>query len=391
MRVKPISTGGRSGGLGCLVVFSAFFFLPGAAIFVAFFILPVWQWGNAQSWEAAQCTITHSELGVHSGSDSTTYSIDITFRYTYQKQTFTSDRYNFFTVSSSGKKSKRTVIAQYPVGSKQTCYVNPDKPYEAVLSLGFSYAYIIGLFGLPFMAVGIGLPIGMVYARRKAAIAETSMSMGGNRATASVLPGGGAASPGSITLHAKNTRGAGVIIGAVMVIVGGIFVFIFHGKAMSGDIGAMLGTAIPGLIGAAGLVTIVYSIPLLFNPRPELTLSPGAVPLGGTATLAWRVRGGSKRIESFRVFLCGREEVRYRQGTNTRTERDIFSWTPLAEARNLAEIQSGAVSFTVPEFSMHSFEAENNRVRWYILVHGDIARWPDVRGEFPITVLPLGQ
>ena len=38
---------------------------------------------------------------------------------------------------------------------------------------------------------------------------------------------------------------------------------------------------------------------------------------------------------------------------------------------------------------MHSFEAPNNRVRWTLIVHGDIPFWPDVRDEFPITVLPL--
>jgi hypothetical protein len=37
---------------------------------------------------------------------------------------------------------------------------------------------------------------------------------------------------------------------------------------------------------------------------------------------------------------------------------------------------------------MHSFEASNNKIVWAVKLHGEIAKWPDVDFEFPITVLP---
>jgi hypothetical protein len=36
---------------------------------------------------------------------------------------------------------------------------------------------------------------------------------------------------------------------------------------------------------------------------------------------------------------------------------------------------------------MHSFKSDNNRIVWTLHVHGDIAFYPDVNDEFPITVL----
>jgi hypothetical protein len=38
---------------------------------------------------------------------------------------------------------------------------------------------------------------------------------------------------------------------------------------------------------------------------------------------------------------------------------------------------------------MHSFEAGHNKIIWSLRVHGDIYRWPDVKDEYPIVVLPM--
>jgi len=37
---------------------------------------------------------------------------------------------------------------------------------------------------------------------------------------------------------------------------------------------------------------------------------------------------------------------------------------------------------------MHSFEAANNKIVWSIVLHGDIARWPDTKQEYGITICP---
>ena len=155
MQVEPTPTGGR-------IVLDIFLILAGAVIFAAFFVLPVWRWSNARSWEPCSCTVVSSKLNEHRSHSSsnghsrtrTTYSVAITYTYTYNGQAFTSKRYNFFSGSSS-RYFNRKIIAQYPAGSEGTCYVDPDNPKEAVLSIEFSYFYLFGLAGVLFIGAGV--------------------------------------------------------------------------------------------------------------------------------------------------------------------------------------------------------------------------------------------
>ena len=37
---------------------------------------------------------------------------------------------------------------------------------------------------------------------------------------------------------------------------------------------------------------------------------------------------------------------------------------------------------------MHTFVAPNNKVLWRLRVEGQIPRFPDVKDEYPVTILP---
>jgi hypothetical protein len=60
----------------------------------------------------------------------------------------------------------------------------------------------------------------------------------------------------------------------------------------------------------------------------------------------------------------------------------------LFKTSNIAEVTTGQVGFVLPADTMHSFEAENNKIAWNLEIRGDIPKWPDVRESFPITVVP---
>jgi len=53
-----------------------------------------------------------------------------------------------------------------------------------------------------------------------------------------------------------------------------------------------------------------------------------------------------------------------------------------------AEMASGQVGIVLPHETMHSFEADHNKIIWNLDVHGDISHWPDVKESFKISVLP---
>ncbi|MHC4886361.1 MAG: hypothetical protein ACYTGH_14885, partial [Planctomycetota bacterium] len=83
----------------------------------------------------------------------------------------------------------------------------------------------------------------------------------------------------------------------------------------------------------------------------------------------------------------GEESATYTQGTNTRTDTETFLELPLHESPSIQP--GGDAEGLLPLDTMHSFEAENNKIEWSIQVTGEIPWWPDIDESFPVTVLPL--
>ena len=82
----------------------------------------------AQDWSEVSCTITRSGVDSSSGSDGSTYRVNIHYTYDFEGRTYSSSRYNFVGVSSSGRSRKAEIVSQYPVNSSSVCYVNPNEP-----------------------------------------------------------------------------------------------------------------------------------------------------------------------------------------------------------------------------------------------------------------------
>jgi hypothetical protein len=143
------------------------------------------------------------------------------------------------------------------------------------------------------------------------------------------------------------------------------------------------------LVGIGVAIAFIYCLLALFNPRPEITLSTGYLPLGSSAHMDWSFQGNPSRISTLTISICGVEKATYRRGTTTTTDESIFEKQVLVETENPREIMAGRVSFTIPEFTAPSFAASNNKIVWMVRVHGDIKRWPDVNEEFEFDVAPL--
>jgi hypothetical protein len=142
-------------------------------------------------------------------------------------------------------------------------------------------------------------------------------------------------------------------------------------------------------IGLGGVGYVVYAFLGLFNPRPHLRLSPGALTLGERALVEWEIEGAAHRLRKLTLTLEGREEATYRRGTDTRTDREVFARIQVGE-RGAGELRRGSARIEVPARTMHSFAAPNNKIVWVLRVAGEIRAWPDVAEEFPVVVLPPG-
>lgn len=375
---------------GCLVLFGGLFVVAGIGLFIGLTLIPVGRWLSAQDWKEAPCRIVSSEVASHSDSDGTTYSVAIVYDYEFGGRNYTGNRYDFVTGSSSGREGKQAIVNRYPPGSQQRCYVDPGNPDNAILSKSFSKGYLVGLFGIIFFLAGMAVIVGGLRARRRARLSETALSaLAVSPAAASTLPKTPLTGGGQAVLKPRSMKPGSLILGAIFMAIPIAF-FLFIAKNIHGDtIPIVFGGLITGIFGLAGASMFFYTLLSLANPRIEARLEPAAVPLGETARFSWRMLGAADRIRKFRIVLRGQEEVRYQNEKNTSTERNIFHWEILAETTAKPDMLQGDIAFALPEFSMHSFEGQNNRIRWTIIVHGDIPHWPDVRDEFPIAVLPL--
>lgn len=410
---------------GCGVLFFSVFLLAGLA-FSMFFVVPAVHVIQARSWEPVPCEILSSDVESHAGDDGTTYSVEVRYRYEVDGVSYEGDRYRFLGGSSSGYDSKKEVVDTLPPGTVTQCWVDPEDPSDAVLERGFSLGYLIVLFPLVFVAVGVvGIVMTLMGTRRLAARAEAGAPQwlpewssaggkrdGGSSATPTAITPGdtsafqaaGSFGPGSpgpevaagdgLELKAKHSP-VGKLVGGIAVAAfwnGIVSVFVWQvwksWQSGSPD-GCLTVFMIPFvLIGLLLLVNVPYQLLALFNPRPRLTLRSRRLTPGGSAELTWGFAGTAGRIRRLEITLEGREEADYTRGTNRHTAKEVFATLPVVDATGSSEVAGGTARVEIPPDAMHSFEASDNRVLWTLKLRGTIKMWPDVMEELPVVIEP---
>lgn len=427
---------------GCLIVFFGMFALIGGIIFYFAFVRAVMQMRDAQNWVETDCVILDSRVESHTDSDGTTYSAEIRYGYTYGGARYESDRYRFFT--SSGSRSRaQAIVDRFPAGRETICFVDPQRPHEAVLLRDYSWDMLLGLIPLIFLIVGLGgifftLRSGRSRWRKSAAdrlrdefptAAQDSHRLEAPprrepafAATADARPsppryehpdGGQHAdeeegeeedheaafieprrAPGPLTLKPESSPlGSFLAVFLFSLVWNGILsVFLYQaiGGFLRGRPEWFLSLfLIPFVvIGAVMLVAACHSFLALFNPRPQLTLDNGDLSLGDQVQLRWQFSGNTSSIRHLRITLRGTEKAKYRRGTSTHTDTEVFAELPIVETSHPVDMAAGSSTLTIPRRTMHSFQSGNNEILWALRIHGTIAFWPDVDLAFPLTIHP---
>src|ERR1043166_7171758 len=143
------------------------------------------------------------------------------------------------------------------------------------------------------------------------------------------------------------------------------------------------------LVGLGMIAYAVYSFVGLFSPRIQLISSSRSALPGAILQLTWTIAGNVAHVRSLRIYLEGREEATYKRGTRSSTDTSVFATIPVTTV-NAAITPSGQAQVAIPGDAIHSFNGSNNKLIWALWVRADIARMPDVKDEYPITVLPQG-
>jgi hypothetical protein len=134
-------------------------FLAGGLLMGPAWVVPIFNFIEAQQWVAAQATVTSSEVE----RDGDSGKIAITYQYRYAGREFSGDRYDLgSTFTNVGISRMRTIVERHPVGKRVEVFVNPDEPEEALMIRALSMqVWIMVPFSMPFLLVGI---VGVSYA-----------------------------------------------------------------------------------------------------------------------------------------------------------------------------------------------------------------------------------
>lgn len=367
-----------------LRLFGLVFILIGGGLLYVLVIHTTLKEIAASRWTQVPCEILSSRVERHSGSKSSTYSVEIRYRYDYKGRSYKGTRYNFDTGNSSSRGWREAAVEKFPPGLKTLCYVDPEDPTEAVLSVTPSPDRWFGLIPGVFLLVGLFIFFKAPAMAARGAVARTGIPADGD----GLPPIRRDVATGEVELKPANTPLAGFIFLLIFALVWNGITWGILLSMPRGDTFARLFLSLFALIGAAIGAGVIYSFLALFNPRPILTASAPAVPLGGTLDVRWRFTGNVRRLVHLAITLEGREEATYRRGTTTTTDRNIFAILPLIDTADRSEIAGGSASVVIPRELIHTFASSNNKIVWTLRLAGDIPRWPDVGAEFPITVLP---
>ncbi len=377
-----------------IVLFLGLFCTVGIAVGIPLSFVPIYRLIESRSWPAATCEVLSSRVA---RSDETARP-DIQYRYHIDDRPYTSNRYHFVP-GSDNVSDYQSVVDVYPPGRRFECYVNPADPTQAVINRELTFGYFVGLIFFVCFTVIPGSFI-FLWFRVSGQMRKTPQPGTGPAAAAALgSPVGAPDTIGSGPIELKpQTSPLGKLIAAILIClfwngIVGVFTYFEITGFMKGGNGESWFLAVFLLIfqivGLGLLVNVPYQMLALANPRPTITLSGASVPVGGAVTLEWRLSGAAHRVKALSLALEGREEARYRRGTDTRTDTNVFHREILREVGDSGGIERGTTSVRIPNDTMHTFTADNNKIIWTIKMKGDINHWPDIDESFDITVAPV--
>ncbi len=379
--ISQKAAGGR--GQKVMLVVGLIFTVVGGAIFVPLFALPITRLAISLSWNETPCTIVYSGIRSWETDDGSSHRADVHYDYESGGRMWRSNTVDFFSIVTTGRKDARAVRDRHPRGESRTCYVSSRDPSKSVLERQFRLKHLLGGIPVIFLIAGLALTKHGLKKLRRGSDAKQA-----------------------IEEEEEKSRDP-IILEPTMGPMGKVFGTLFFALFWNGIVSIFLWQVVKSwrrgdpewfhtfflipfvLVGIASIIFVFYFLLATANPRPRISLASGQPRLGDTVQIEWFFSGRASRIGHLEITLEGREEATYQRGTNTYTEKEVFATHTLVDTRNDWEIPQGSALVLLPDDTMHSLAADNNKIIWEIKVSGDIRRWPDIDEALPITVKPL--
>ncbi len=381
------SSGGKKSIIG-VTAFCSVFILIGLIVPYFTFVKPLQRQNAAKRWTPLDAVVTKSKVRSHSSDDGTTYSVYVAYKYKFKDRDLEGDRYEFTGMSSSGYDSKKRIVAQFPPGKSFKLYVDPENPVESVINRDVGGALYFGLIPLVFAVFGTVFLTFFLKSKSGGRSRYASRRRAGRRSSGRH----DRLSPEPMFKSATSNVGRIVGMAIFALIWNGIvsvFVVLIVQGWMAGDkpIGLTLFISIFVAAGIGIVMGLVYQIMRAFNPSVELQSSASVLTPGQSLEIPFRVVGKLEKLQKLTFSLTAMEEVRYRRGTDTVTDRHEVFKELLFEESSAMMMSQGVVNLTIPYGAMHSFDSSDNKFMWWLKVHGEIRRWPDLSETYTLSVV----
>jgi hypothetical protein len=393
-----------------------------------FFIAPDWRLHH--DYVECRCVVLDKRLGQQGDEDDATWRPEIHVRYTVDGQQHEVWTYDFDGAYNSDQGAQQRALAAFTVGQEYALWYDPSNPDRAVLVRNdHPGSYWIAVIPLGCVMLGVlaivaalrGPPadpaasprdvaralaaipgladmaahLGRVGALEQAAASQTTDPTSPGVAAWPALPTvpdpifheqPGAVLP--VSLRPGMPQPVAYMMAMALLALGGAL-------ALS----ALFTLQSPGFI--TGIMLAIAAVLLYFGGRSWLIqtrVGPTGVELSshpirpGEPFELLLNQAGPLRLRRLWVQLICEEEVSYRQGTDTRTEKKcvwrqvVFDAADLEVARDASLAWRGQAELSAG--AMHSFRAPHNGVRWKVLVHGEPAGLPKYERDFPVVVAP---
>ncbi len=379
-----------------------FFGVAGLAMLGGLVLPKALEWASMRGWQPTPAEVIWSRVRSNSSSDGTTYAVDLFYRYEVGGKEYRANRYNVLGGSSSGHSGKQAVVHAHPPESRLEVFVDPAKPWRAVVKRDLGWGALFALFPLPFMAVGVG-GLWWYFRRRKQGpsvsrprTGRPMAARGGGRTFAKTppaavagqwIPVGTGRKAAFVGLTIMALFWNGIISFGVRDALGGLGGDSLVGRAFGGGLSLFM---IPFVLVGIGLVLgALYCFAAMFGPRYEIQLGEAELAPGKSTSIQWRRVGGRGQPRDFAVLLVGREEATWTNGSNNSTARSVFHERVLFETTVPLAMEQGRVELRIPEDGVPSFRGRHNKLCWLLCLRADLPRLPDLRDEREITVRAL--
>ena len=342
------------------------FIIAGIVIGYPLFWAPALKNIAARGWDKTPCKIVSIQVKTHRLSNrnpnnpSYYYTPEVTFDYEYQGKTYTGDKYSFYQSKRQDGKKTKAELKKLQKEKNTFCYVNPRAPHEAVLFPGFRVDFLIGLFPLGFVAVGI-MGLIMVIRRWNKPLRFVNTKIKQEFPNISTAPLRGVI---GFTLTWN------VFLGLMIVI-----------ALDNGTSAIALLLFSPFILIGLGLVVLVVwrsiehllQLPILH--LDERTLSPGD-PL----TVAWKVPN-PHAYHHMEIRLEGHEKINLGTIQNT-----VFTIVQLMTSVDEKKIAQGKCRTTIPANARISFAGTDSRTFWQVVIEGQRKDRPPVVRKYKIEI-----